>query len=88
MEMTISVPEYEKDRGLWDQWYEGYEIEVLVENDEVLILANREGLKSLATHLLALSQDEVPRGYHLHFSSGYGLENGSVDLILGKKKHK
>jgi hypothetical protein len=84
MEMKIQVGEYDKDGGLADHWIDGFEISVDVDNGEVVIFANQAGLKSLATHLLALSQDEVPSGYHLHFSQDYGLKEGSADLVLGK----
>ncbi|WP_442945884.1 Imm32 family immunity protein [Ohtaekwangia sp.] len=31
-------------------------------------MANREGIISLANHLLNLAQADVPSGYHLHFN--------------------
>jgi hypothetical protein len=85
MEIKINVPNYDRNFGLSDSWTDGYEIKVTNENGEISIFANEEGLRSLATHLLALTGDDVPSGYHLHFSEDYGLEEGSMDLVIGKK---
>jgi hypothetical protein len=85
MEIKIDVPDYDSRFGLSDRWVDDYEIHVTFENGVVSIVANQEGLQSLATHLLALSQNEVRSGYHLHFDQSYGLEEGSVELVLGKK---
>ena len=48
------------------------------------IIANKEGLTSLANHLLNLAQDNVPRGYHLHFDESNSLKDGSSELIIEK----
>ncbi len=84
MEIKVDVSTYDVNTGIADQWVDGYQIDVKVENGEVVILGNSAGLKSLALQLLALSQENVPVGYHLHFSQAYGLEDGSNDLLLGK----
>jgi len=39
----------------------------------------------LANHLLNLSQENIPSGYHLHFDEYNSLENGSCDLIIQKQ---
>lgn len=50
----------------------------------VIISANREGLLSLANHLLNLAQAEVPCGTHIHLDEYNSLEDGSLDLIVEK----
>jgi hypothetical protein len=51
----------------------------------MILTANKEGLLSLANHLLNLAQDKIPSGYHMHFDENNSLEEGSLDLILEKK---
>ena len=36
------------------EWVNGFEIKAIVENDEIIISANKEGLLSLAKQLTAL----------------------------------
>ena len=49
-----------------------------------MLKANKEGLESLAKQLLQLSQNERPKGYHLHYDEYYSLEDGSVEFIIEK----
>lgn len=59
-------------------WEDGFVIRVSSQNDEVLISANREGLVSLANHLLALADE----GGHFHLDQHNSLEDGSCELIV------
>ena len=61
-------------------WEEGFQIDVRVGNGTALILANREGLVSLANHLKALADEPV--GSHIHLDRWNALEDGSAELIL------
>ncbi|OLT31157.1 hypothetical protein BJF79_08895 [Actinomadura sp. CNU-125] len=62
-------------------WDDGYEISVGVEAGEVVVAANREGLISLARHLLTLAQEGVSPGAHVHLTAGQEIDSSS-DLIL------
>ena len=63
-------------------WQAGSRIWV-INNDEVLaIRANRPGLISLASHLLALAQETIPSGTHLHLDPLNGLEDDSPEITL------
>ena len=86
MEVTINVPEYDKWQGILVSWVDGHEIEVTLDNNEVGIWANKEGLISLATQMLTLAQDEIPLGRHIHLGSNSGLDKNSLDLTIGKKQ--
>ena len=85
MELTLSVPNYDKSQGVVISWLGDHEIEVVFENGEVGICANKDGLISLATQMLTLAQDTIPSGHHIHLSSSSGLEENSLDLVIGKK---
>lgn len=63
-------------------WEEGARIEVRNLGREIVIEANSAGLKTLASHLLALAQDGTPDGAHLHLEEHNGLEAGSASLVL------
>ncbi|MFC7668620.1 hypothetical protein ACFQT0_15530 [Hymenobacter humi] len=80
--MTIVIPEYSSSTGIRYLWSDGFEIKVEVVDNEVVITGNQAGLKSLATHLLTLAQDNVPSGCHVHYDEHNSLEAGSKDLIL------
>ena len=66
------------------EWIDGFEINVNVENNEIIISANREGMLSLAKHLTALA-DGAP-GDHIHYDEHNALEEGSAELIIEKAR--
>jgi hypothetical protein len=83
MKITIDIPEYTS--SLASGYIDGEHLEVFIDSGgEVGIFGNKEGLTSLAVNLLALAQENVPHGYHQHFSRDYGLSEDSVDLVVGK----
>ncbi|MFG1622110.1 hypothetical protein [Kribbella sp. NPDC049227] len=84
MDVVISVPEYDVQRGLRVEWEDGFEIGVDVDRAEVRVVANRVGLVSLARHLLTLAQAEVSSGTHLHLTADQELDS-AVDLILERR---
>ena len=84
MNITITVPDYEKHGHLRFEWEDGFEILLEKHGGEVVIKANPAGLISLARHMLTLAQEAVPSGSHLHLTEGGELEEGSGDLIIDK----
>ena len=85
MDIKIEVPAYTAGKGIEYKWENGFEIEAKYENGVINIVANKEGLISLANHLLNLAQAEVPVGHHLHFDEYSSLEGNSLELIIQKK---
>lgn len=85
MIIEISVPNYE-GKGIPIEWEENSVISVKLyqEDNVVAIGGNREGLISLARHLLTLAQENVPSGFHVHLDDQNSLEEGSCELILGR----
>ena len=86
MEIKIEIPHYSESSGIKYNWENGFEIEVKNMDGVIKITANREGLKSLANHILNLAQDEMPIGHHLHFDESNSLEDGSSELIIEKNE--
>ena len=83
-EIKISIPEY--DNGVECVWEENFMIKTSAPLDILTIEANRDGLISLARHLLHLAQDDVPNGSHFHFDEYNSLEDGSLELIIAKNE--
>ena len=54
--------------------------------NEVLLSANRQGLRSLGNILRALAEEEP--GSHIHLDEYNSLEEGSVELIIEHLKEK
>ncbi len=61
-------------------WADGFRISVSIDNKEVTISANREGLLSLACQLRELAEG-MP-GDHIHYDEYNSLEEGSAELII------
>ena len=85
MKVTIQIHEYDRVEGVRGTWIDGFEIEVRVDDGDVVIVANKEGLLSLAANLATLAQDNVPSSHHFHLDPGYGVELNSNSLILERK---
>lgn len=83
--MYIDVPEYDK-KSFKFVWEDDSSIKCTVTNDAVLIEANRDGLVSLARHILELAQDSAPDGTHFHLDEFNSLEAGSSEMIIVKKE--
>ena len=82
--ITIEVPVYSPNEGFKYNWTKGFDIRTNIEGGQIKIVMNKEGLASLANHLLNLAQDGVPSGCHLHLDEHNSLEEGSIDLIIEK----
>ena len=65
------------------EWVDGFEIRTAIENNEIVISANREGLLSLAKQLTMLAE-RVP-GDHIHYDEYNSLEEGSTEMIIENK---
>ena len=66
------------------EWVDGFEIRVMVDQDAVVISANKEGMLSLAKQLTALA--EAAPGQHIHYDEYNSLEDGSTEMIIVREK--
>ena len=64
------------------EWIDGFSINVNARGNVVTLSANRQGLLSLAKHLMTLSQE--PAGSHIHYDPHNSLEEGSDELVIEK----
>jgi hypothetical protein len=82
MTIDLDVVPY-SPAGITTHWRNGHVIRVTPDgNGGVHVCANREGLLTLAQHLVTLALPGVPAGSHIHYDSASGLEDDSVDLIV------
>lgn len=84
MKIEIEVPEYSPEDGLQMEWEPDTAITTEVAYGAIRILANRDGLISLARLLLTLADAHVAAGYHWHLDASNSLENDSVEVIIEK----
>ena len=82
--IILKIPKYRPEDGLNLEWDPGFVINIKQENDAVILQANNAGLKSLAKHLISLSNEEIPANVHIHFDDSNSLEVGSRELIIEK----
>ncbi len=83
-ELKINIPEY--DDAIELVWDDNFKIKTSTPYNTITIEANRDGLLSLARHLLLLAQKEVPSGSHFHLDEFNSLEDTSVELIISKNE--
>ena len=67
-------------------WQGNETITVTNRVNEVLLSADRQGLRSLGNILLVLAEEEP--GSHIHLDEYNSLEGGSVDRIIEHLKEK
>ena len=82
--MNIFVPVY-GENGFTFVWEDGFSIKCSIDNTSVSIEANKEGLVSLARHLLELAQENVPEFEHIHLDEYNSLDDNSAELIIVKR---
>ena len=85
MKLTIEIPDYTTTDGIRYDWCDKSRIATSLHDGLFVLKANKEGLEALAKQLLQLSQNEIPKGYHLHYDEYNCLEDGSVEFIIEKE---
>ncbi len=84
MKKIVQYKEYIEENGIELTWENAYNIMCMIEGNSLKILANKQGLLSLANHLITLAQDTIPSGNHLHFDEYNSLDDDSKELIICK----
>ncbi len=84
MQILISLQDYKPENGFRFDWEDGFDITIKKDEGAIHLLANKEGLISLAKHFLNLAQDHFPPGYHFHLDEINSLEEGSSELVVEK----
>jgi len=68
MNLNINVPDYDGNAldVIWEQ-HAHYSIKV--DENNIILAANKEGLISLAKQMIYMAYNDLPRGSHVHFDS-------------------
>ena len=82
--VQIEIPDEEAGNGFLFNWTDGAEFESSFDGEEFVLASNKEGLLSLANHLINLAQDKWPSGHHFHFDKGVELSDDSVVIVFIK----
>ncbi|WP_216625402.1 Imm32 family immunity protein [Paenibacillus phytorum] len=82
MKIEIEIPEYTPEKGLKIYWKDNFQIKATSLGSDFVIEANKEGLISIATQLLAMAYNNVPSGFHIHYEDGTCLEDGSARFVI------
>ena len=82
MIVEIEIPDYDPAPSLKLPIVFGSQIEATVGVSEFVIRADSNGLRLLAGHLLALAQEGVPTGMHLHYDPGAPLADDSASFAF------
>jgi hypothetical protein len=84
--ISVEVFPYDTVLGVGTWWDDGAVVKAEVSDVPeriVIISGNREGLQSLARHLLTLAQSNMPDGCHLDFDTYSGwLDDGSAAIRI------
>ncbi len=62
------------------RWENGFQLSTAIQEGEIVISANRNGMRSLANILMDLSDQEP--GAHVHLDEHNSLEDGSIELVI------
>jgi hypothetical protein len=86
LKITLDVPEF-NEKSVDFVWNEKAKISLNIQSEnEIELLANKEGLLCLAKQLIYFAHNDLSFGAHVHydpFSCGDGLI-GDIELIISK----
>ena len=83
--IKIDIPNYDGN-GLDVIWETGAKYLISVNDNSVVVLANKRGLISLAKQMLYMAYNELPKGSHVHFDSFFTQSNDNdFELIIEKE---
>ena len=85
MKLLIELPDYCAEEGFVFKWEENSWIKVVITEDlEVHLIANKDGLLSLAYQFLNLAQEAFPPGCDFYLTAADALEKGSCEFWVQK----
>lgn len=86
MKITIDIPDYDEDSGIDVIWEENAKYELKVFEDKVILLANTQGLTSIAKQMLYMAINNFPyKNAYIYFDSFFTkLDNIKHELFIMK----
>ena len=84
MQIKLSIPDYDGN-ALDVIWEENSNYSLSVEENGVVLRANKQGLISLAKQMIYMAYNNLPTGSHVHYDSFFTkLNNEGVELVIEK----
>ncbi len=85
MRIMVDIPDYDGN-GLDVIWETNSKYVIRVQNNDVVISANKSGLISLAKQMLYMAHNNLPTGSHVHYDSFFTkMNNECFELIIEKE---
>lgn len=85
MIVNIEIPDYEYD-GLDVIWEDNAHYKLFIYKQSVHLVANTEGLMSLAKQMIYLAVNDVPEGSHVHFDKFFTKMNDlPIEFVVAKE---
>ena len=75
MNVNVDIIPYSEEECICLEYVPGADIQLVKEFGGLTIRANAEGLRFLAKVCLTLAQEDMPKGYHVHFD-GFDFVRG------------
>lgn len=84
MKVIVDIPNYDGN-GLDVIWENGSNYAISVEENSVVVSANKSGLISLAKQMLYMAHNDLPTGSHIHYDSFFThITNEDFELVIEK----
>ncbi len=85
MTINVNIPDYDGN-GLDIIWEDNSKYAINIEQNNVVISANKQGLISLAKQMLYMAYNDLPKGSHVHYDSFFTkMELEIIELVIEKE---
>lgn len=85
MKITLDIPYYDGN-GLDVVWETGSKYVIKIADNNVIILANKNALVSIAKQMLYMAYNDLPKGSHVHYDSFFTKMNEEeYELVIEKE---
>ena len=83
MRIILDIPDYDGD-SLDVVWENGSKYAINIDDNNVVISANKGALVSMAKQMLYMAYNDIPEGSHVHYDSFFTKINEEFELVIEK----
>lgn len=83
MKIILDIPNYDGD-SLDVVWENGSKYAINIDDNNVVISANKGALVSMAKQMLYMAYNDIPEGSHVHYDSFFTKINEEFELVIEK----
>lgn len=84
MKITLDIPDYDGN-GIDVVWETGSKYAINIDDNSVVISANKNALVSIAKQMLYMAYNTLPKGSHVHYDSFFTKMNEEYELVIEKE---